>query len=242
MHLDAGGDAVSDLAFRAHTWDENIWKSVALHNEYGLAAGFRFSADDVILDIGAHIGSFSYLALDRGAGKVFCVEPDPGNFLYLRHNLHAACGATDRAVCISAAAWRSDVPSGVVHYAAVGSNTGGGNSLGDSGLPVCALSLDALAALAASASKNGRLRLVKLDCEGSEWPILYTAHVYGIVDAFIGEYHMLDRAAWPHLELAHEATPEALGEFFRSLGYEFASVDTGGGMGKFRAWRLGQEV
>lgn len=231
---------MADLAFREHTWDENIWKSVAVNNEYDLPQ--RFDADDVILDIGAHIGSFAYAALDRGAGKVFSVEPDPDNFLYLRHNLHAACRATDRAVCISAACWRSDIPSGVVHYAAVGSNTGGGNSLGDTGLPVLALSLDALATLTASASSGGRIRLVKLDCEGGEWPILYTAHVYAIVDAFVGEYHALDAANFPSLEPRWDCTPEGLEQFFRQRGYEFASVATGGGMGKFRAWKSGWEI
>lgn len=231
---------MTELAFRPHTWDENIWKSVASENEYDLRG--RFEPEDVILDIGAHIGSFAYLTLDRGAGKVFCIEPDPDNFLYLRHNLHAACKATDRAVCLSAAAWRSDLPPGVVHYAAVGSNTGGGNSLGETGVPVLALSLDALVNLAASVSATDRLRLVKLDCEGAEWPILYTAHVYGRVEAFLGEYHTLDRDHFPHLNLEHDCTPRALATFFRQRGYDFASADTGGGMGKFRAWLPGKEV
>lgn len=231
---------MADLMFRPHTWDENIWKSVVDHNEYELTK--RFSTEDVILDIGAHIGSFAYAILDRGAGKVFCIEPDPDNFLYLRHNLHFACQAMNRSVCIAAACWRSDGFFPLVHYGAVGANTGGGTTLGSDGVATAALSLDALATLAVSSSANGRIRLVKLDCEASEWPILYTAHVYDFVDAFVGEYHCVDRERFPLLEETWNCTPEGLERFFRNLGYEFSSTDTGNSMGKFRAWLPGREV
>lgn len=230
---------MSELAFREHTWDKNIWNSVAINNEYGLTA---FNAEDVILDIGAHIGAFAYAALDRGAGKVICVEPDAENFLYLRHNLHYACRATDRAVCISAACWRSDERHPLVHYAPVGINTGGGNTLGADGIPTAAISLDALCALAASLSETGRLRLIKLDCEGAEWPILYTAHVFAAVDAFLGEYHLPSADLIHNLGLTRPCTVEALAEFFRERAYDFNAVATGNDMGIFRAWKPGKEV
>src|SRR5262249_24229438 len=36
---------------------------------------------------------------------------------------------------------------------------------------------------------SGRVRLVKLDCEGAEWPILFTSRRLGLGDAILGEYH-----------------------------------------------------
>lgn len=42
---------------------------------------------DVLLDLGAHIGATSRLALERGAAKVIAVEPDPANVAVLRRNL-----------------------------------------------------------------------------------------------------------------------------------------------------------
>lgn len=52
---------------------------------------------DVLLDLGAHIGTTSRLALDRGAALVVAVEADPANVTMLRMNLR------DRAVIIPAA-------------------------------------------------------------------------------------------------------------------------------------------
>ena len=89
------------LQFRDGTWDEMIWMCVARDNEYLLPS--RFQADDVIIDIGAHIGSFTYAVLDRGAGLVIAVEANRDNFRQLQHNIHHSCGATDRAVLIAAA-------------------------------------------------------------------------------------------------------------------------------------------
>ena len=43
-------------------------------------------ADDVVLDIGAHVGVFATQALERGAAIVVVVEPDPLNVACLRRN------------------------------------------------------------------------------------------------------------------------------------------------------------
>lgn len=228
------------LAFREHTWDQDIWRSVAEFNEYALKV--RFEPNDVVLDVGAHIGAFSYLALDHGAGRVIAVEPDPENFLHLRHNLHLACRATDRAICISAACWRSDGWWPTVYYAGVASNTGGGNALGTDGVPTAALSFDSLARLAASVSPKGRIRLVKLDCEGSEWPILYTAMTLDLVDAIVGEYHSLEPRYFPAAGLQRPCDPEELGTHLRGWGFDFISAPTANSLGKFRAWRPGCDV
>lgn len=60
--------------------------------EYCLCAGayvnqpdFNIVAGSTVVDLGAHIGSFSVLALRRGA-RVISVEPDPNNFKMLRAN------------------------------------------------------------------------------------------------------------------------------------------------------------
>jgi FkbM family methyltransferase len=44
--------------------------------------------DDVVLDLGAHIGATSLMALAKGASHVIAVEADPGNVPLLRRNLH----------------------------------------------------------------------------------------------------------------------------------------------------------
>ena len=61
-----------------------MWKEVHDWNEYGLPDGF--TADDVIVDVGAHICSFTRACLDRGAGIVIACEPYPLSFELLKQN------------------------------------------------------------------------------------------------------------------------------------------------------------
>jgi FkbM family methyltransferase len=42
---------------------------------------------DIVLDLGANIGASGALFLDKGAGKVIAVEPDPTNLIYAQRNL-----------------------------------------------------------------------------------------------------------------------------------------------------------
>src|ERR1044072_5727391 len=65
-------------SFRDGTLAQGIFNAVVLFNEYELAA--RFASGDVVIDVGAHIGSFAQAVLSRGCQNVTCVEPDRANF------------------------------------------------------------------------------------------------------------------------------------------------------------------
>lgn len=239
------------IKFREHTWDENIWRSVVDHDEYRLG-GLKLLPEDVVLDIGAHIGSFAYLALDRGAGRVVAVEPDPDNFNYLRHNLQDVCRAAHRTVLVSGAAW--SMP-GKVHYAGVGVNTGGGTTLGCTGVPVAAFPFPELLEWAASMADSGKIRLLKLDCEGAEWPLLMsaleTSDQLDRVEAIVGEYHYLHNLLeWPEaakgLGFPDTGKPSKvvcdysyLITLLKEAGFQ-VETDTSP-IGRFRAWRIGRE-
>ena len=54
--------------FRQDTWDPLIYHSVAIANEYELPECFCES--DIVIDIGAHIGSFTY-AVSNGVQVTF---------------------------------------------------------------------------------------------------------------------------------------------------------------------------
>lgn len=49
---------------------------------------FRIRNDDVVVDVGAHIGRYTLIAARKGA-KVIAIEPDPSNFALLRTNVIA---------------------------------------------------------------------------------------------------------------------------------------------------------
>jgi FkbM family methyltransferase len=172
---------------RPGTIDRRLFREVVVHNDYELPE--RFDLHDVILDVGAHLGSFSLAVLQRGAGLVYSCEADPDNFRLLQHNLrpHAR-----RVRLFQQAVWRSDrnVPYLRLHNPEDPRNTGAIRVAeeGD-GPPVPVLPFDELV-VRATCGGPGRIRLLKLDCEGAEWPILLTSGLLGAVDAICGEYHL----------------------------------------------------
>lgn len=174
---------------RPGTLDRLIARSVLLDNEYRLPD--RFEAGDLVIDVGAHVGSFATACLLRGAGRVIAFEPVPSNHALLSVNL-ARFG--NRAEARPAAVWRSDAPPTLLRVVASpdAANTGGGNVFGGAtpaGLSAPALPLDAVIAGALASSGAGRVRMVKVDCEGSEYPVLLTATRLDRVDEICGEYH-----------------------------------------------------
>ena len=59
--------------FREGTFDDWVFRSVVEENEYSLPE--RFEPDDVILDVGMHIGSFCHAAALRGAVESSASRP-----------------------------------------------------------------------------------------------------------------------------------------------------------------------
>ncbi len=182
---------MSMLHIRKYSFDQIIFNTVVRENEYRLPE--QFDSEDVIIDIGAHIGIFAQAALERGAGLIYAVEPDKTNFELAASNL-APFIEQERVRLFNAAVWRSDSKACTLYHSGYIEtngilNTGGGDVLWSrQGEAVGTISLDALLT---SATRNGRrrLRLLKIDCEGSEWPILLTSRRLKWVDAICGEFH-----------------------------------------------------
>jgi len=176
--------------FRANTWDENIFNSVAIANEYNLLNSL---AGQVVIDIGAHIGSFTYAAIARGAKKVYAVEADLANFTIASLNLAEwiEAGIVDLAY---GAVWRSDDNGDELYHEGyseghvLGMNTGAGGVINGKGgnSPLPKIPFDDLVM---RAKGMGRIDLLKIDCEGSEWPILLTSQKLGWINAIVGEVH-----------------------------------------------------
>jgi len=192
---------VTTFNFRPDTLDLAIFCMVYFNNEYKLPT--RFDSSDVILDIGAHIGSFTFATLVRGAGKVISVEAHPDNVKLVRQHL-SDCIASGQVEIHHGAVWRSDMTDTSVSISDFPTindtltNTGGATvSDSSAGQPVPTISLDDLIA-------DQHIRLLKLDCEGSEFPILLTSHKLHQVQEIIGEYHEWDGFTVEEL-LAHLA-------------------------------------
>ena len=241
--------------FRDGTLDAAIWQGVEADYPSLPAA---FAPGEIVLDIGCHTGAVSDLAARRGA-TVVGYEANHENYVLAKFNLarHGSVTVRHRAV------WRSDLdaPTELVFTpSADRGNTGGGSVLFDSEaehwrvhprefadpdpgeLPlhrdtVAAVALDDLLV------ELGRVRFLKLDVEGSEFPILLTATRLELVDAIAGEYHEVSEADMALLAPGARVGPdrysaEVLRRRLRTAGFTTKFVSTHHGRGTFSAERV----
>ncbi len=174
--------------FRKDTIDSAVFRIVVQQNEYNLPS--QFNPDDIVIDIGAHIGSFSYLALQKGA-KVYAYEADKSNFALLKRHLDFYI-KNGKLIIENIAVW-GEMPIEANLYLSKydenGWNTGGARITEvNNGEPVKTISIDELIQKIELLEKK-KIQLIKIDCEGSEWPILLGSQKIGQISQICGEYH-----------------------------------------------------
>lgn len=133
---------------------------------------------DVVLDLGAHIGSFTGRALSAGATAVLAVEPDEDNCLMFRTNvsdprariIHAAVAPTPGTV---------DLFLGKTHGHSTQPHVGGGRPT----VSVRAVTLEELCA-------DLRPTFVKIDIEGAEYDLDLPASIPATTDRVFLEFHL----------------------------------------------------
>lgn len=199
---------------RQDTYDGAIAGTVV--DDYRLPE--RFAPGDVVLDLGCHIGAFAVRAAERGA-HVVGYEASRANFALARMNTaHLACVEVRWG-----AVWRSDVEAGSLQLTPhpEEENTGGASVLFPDGrshrrflgappadaaaqrrssrsAPVPAHTVPTVS-LDAVLRELGHVRLLKIDVEGAEFPILLTAQELGRVDEMVGEIHEMTEAQMARL-------------------------------------------
>lgn len=155
----------------------------------------RLAPGDVFVDVGANMGYFSVLAsrLVGDAGRVVAFEASPGTYAVLAEDL-AMNGATNvRAVNVAV----SDRPGTLALYSGPSDNRGATSLHAERGgrfeahVPAAPL-LDLL-----EPDERARLRLMKIDVEGAELPILLD-----VLD------HLADYP--PRLEIVVEVAPDEM--------------------------------
>ena len=152
----------------------------------GMSKPLPLNAD--IVDVGANIGSFTFFAAARFPGsRILSFEPDPTNFRQLERNASLNPGRAQvmrMAVAgVSGEAMLSggNAESYTTHASIVSKNPTAASA------PVVAISLADLF------TNYGveRCGLLKLDCEGAEFPILYAAPDWALkrVEQMVMELH-----------------------------------------------------
>ncbi len=203
--------------------EKDIWYGCVVEDEYRCPT---FAASDVVVDIGAHIGAFSWLAQNRGSRRVYGFEANPWHYEAGVENLRGLEGVDYRFCAVV----RSD-DRRADEYRITPGEWNVWQNVGDE---VASISLDEIL------EAVGPVRFLKIDCEGSEWPILYTCSRLSQVKEMVGEYHTrrFGELEFPELSGLPPCEPEALAGYLSDLGFTVEhSTENDGGTGHFRAWR-----
>lgn len=197
------------MILREFTQDFTVLQEVYFENEYRLPD--RFPPQAVVLDIGAHIGIFALACLDRGAERIECYEPETENFKLLRQNAEPY---RQRIRVHQAAVWRSDKVEQARLCTLPGAATASHTMATEQGDVVPTVTLDHVL------QRLGEVHLCKMDCEGSEYPILYTSRELRRIANLVGEIHHYVR--WEGSPIP--CTPEGVERCLRSRGFEVEIV------------------
>jgi FkbM family methyltransferase len=165
----AGPPELKPRMYRTQS-EKDTWYAVAFENEYKLGP---LNAEDLVVDIGMNIGAFCHIAHRMGSRNIIGFEPSAHYYKAALANLEGLEGVHPNL----AAVVRSDNPPKTVFH------DGAMSTLCDEGTEVEAVSLDQLI------DDLGPIRFLKIDCEGSEFPILYTCTKLDQIQEIAGEYH-----------------------------------------------------
>lgn len=199
---------------REGTWDKQIFEQV-VGGEYG-PIDFK---NKLVFDVGAHIGSFSYLAASKGARKVHSFEPGSANYELLKLNT-AEFGSTVSAHAM--AVWHGGASVLEWSPSTDAPNTGGAgvSPVGFGAVRVQARGLDFLI------ESYGLPDILKLDCEGAEYAIVPASSHLTHIKLIVGEFH------------PPESQSEVLFKELRARGFRVEIRPTVNGFGHFTASRI----
>jgi len=225
----------------------DLFHTVVVADEYGVRH-VDLDPGDVVIDVGAHIGSFTALAHQLGSRRIVACEANPRVFSRLQSNVrrmrgvhatHAAIGRCDvsdggEALISDFAAARDtvlfdgdyfDFPTRHHHPA------------GGAAVRCPLLAFDRVL------ERYPRVRLLKLDCEGSEFPILLTSRLLERVELIVGEYHEVPPEHYR--SLADYARVAGIDRYeieqivgtLTEKGFRTAVYPVAASIGLFAAWR-----
>jgi len=170
------------FAIEADRISRETWLDVFTRNEYLLAP--TIPSDAIVVDVGANSGAFSYSCLRRGAGRVVAFEPGLVAELLAKNCEKFGSRFEWRTVAVwSEAGSIALAPSHRERHS--GSLSAVLRSTGAS-IQATAVPLDEVL------QELGKVHILKLDCEGSEYPILEACSELHRVEHILGEYHYVN--------------------------------------------------
>lgn len=201
--------------------DIDVIREVFVHDCYALAALQSDVPNPLVIDIGAHIGTFARkICMYFPRAEVVCAEACPENIPLLEMNTP---GRVHPAAC-----YYSEEPLALMNSIFEGGNATGGSVVGtlaqvergEFDAKEYQSDLRPLSVVTLETVSEGRfIDLLKLDCEGAEINILTHADIAQI-GTIVGEYH--EEGTWE--EFRKE----------RFAGWRYWVLDAAAGLGRFR--------
>jgi len=190
-------DHGTQFAVRVNTSDIlvvwEIWKAKIYDD-----ARFPIHIDDVIVDIGAHIGGFAIRAAKR-AGQVYAYEASSKNYAILNANRHLNntqnLHVHNKAVSSKIGSMKFFMPS---------DNGALGSLLQETGSPMEIVQTTTLTDIIEE-NNIRRIDYLKIDVEGAEYEILQhcPTETLAKVQRIVMEYHEFDENQWDHRDLVN---------------------------------------
>ncbi|MGH7449274.1 MAG: FkbM family methyltransferase [Longimicrobiales bacterium] len=196
------------IAYRAGTTDERQIDRKSFDNDefFGGVPEYEIGESDVIVDVGAHIGTFALLAAARvPQGRVYAIEPseESHNYLLVNLALNAVSNVVASRVAIADRAGTVTLFHREGHWGhSIMTPTGRGEE-------VEAMTLGAYM----DANRIDHCDFMKFNCEGAEFPILLgsPAEVLRRIDVLLVLYHA---------DLSRANSVEELVAHIRGCGFE----------------------
>jgi FkbM family methyltransferase len=196
-------DLVQGRIFSFGVWEPNLTSFIQN----------RLRSGDTFIDVGANIGYFSLLAskLVGRTGKVISIEASPSIFRMLKKNVEINAAKNIRIINSAAAAGPGVLPI----YLGPEGNLGGTSTLVSPGMILEAeVPADRLSALVGDDIMHARL--IKIDVEGAEVPILQD--ILSFADSLSSELEIAVEI-WPIKLGLYGVTFENLLEQFQAAGF-----------------------
>ena len=183
-YIDVITKKIPIFIFERMTMDEIIFNNVYIKNDYQIK---NLKSTDVVIDIGAHRGSFSKLCLDLGCKNVVSFEPEKENYNLLQKNLESYSGVrTFNMAVYGHNANEVDLYSYPTKW-----NTGMNTlyNIKQEGYKNYSIQKVRCISLDDILNQLERVRLIKIDTEGSEFEIIMNSKLLHKVNEIVGEFH-----------------------------------------------------
>lgn len=177
---------IEDYKIKCDSTDLTAIGETCILEDYQKINAFKIKPGYIVFDIGAHIGSFSMYAANKGA-LVYAFEPEKNNFNKLVENIKL----NNYENKIKAYNYGIYNKNGEISFTLENNNSAGHSISQDNASNRISIKVKKLSDVIEE-ERLKKIDLLKIDVEGSEYIILpdLNKDTYDKIDRIVGEYHL----------------------------------------------------